>query len=119
MKHLPNLNHRTNKLIKSQLKLLQLIASGITLKETALMLGVSYNTAKTRLKTLYAKLKVTNRAELISKALKIKLIDTKSVKPAFRKSLANLSMFLQKLSCSGKMANLLLDTLLLSSFAKR
>lgn len=85
MKHLSDLNYGKNRLIKSQLLLLQVIASGITLKEAALMLGVSYNTAKTRLKTLYAKLEVTSRAELISKALKFKLIDTKCVKPAFRK----------------------------------
>ena len=49
------------------------------------MLGVSYNTAKTRIKTLYAKLQVSNRNELILKALNLKLIDSRNIKPKFRK----------------------------------
>ena len=48
-------------IITSQRLLLKLLASGITYKEAAQMLGVSYNTAKTRIKTLYAKLQVSNR----------------------------------------------------------
>ena len=75
----PLYNHNSNKikLIKSQELLLYILASGITYKEAAQMLGVSYNTAKTRIKTLYAKLQVSNR--------NVKLIDSRNIKPKFRK----------------------------------
>ena len=72
-------------LITSQRLLLKLLASGITYKEAAQMLGVSDNTAKTRIKTLYAKLQVSNRNELILKALNLKLIGSRNIKPKFRK----------------------------------
>ena len=85
MKPLYNYNSNKIKLIKSQELLLYILASGITYKEAALMLGVSYNTAKTRIKTLYAKLQVSNRNELILKALNLKLIDSRNIKPKFRK----------------------------------
>lgn len=83
----PLYNHNSNKikLIKSQELLLYILASGITYKEAAQMLGVSYNTAKIRIKTLYAKLQVSNRNELILKALNLKLIDSRNIKPKFRK----------------------------------
>ena len=75
MKPLYNDNSNKIKLIKSQELLLYILASGITYKEAAQMLGVSYNTAKTRIKTLYAKLQVSNRNELILKTLNLKLIN--------------------------------------------
>ena len=83
MKPLYNDNSNKIKLIKSQELLLYILASGITYKEAAQMLGVSYNTAKTRIKTLYAKLQVSNRNELILKTLNLKLIDSRNIKPKF------------------------------------
>lgn len=50
MKPLYNDNSNKIKLIKSQELLLYILASGITYKEAAQMLGVSYNTAKHALK---------------------------------------------------------------------
>ena len=83
MKPLYNYNSNKIKLIKSQELLLYILASGITYKEAAQMLGVSYNTAKPRIKTLYAKFQVSNRNELILKALNLKLIDSRNIKPKF------------------------------------
>ena len=71
MKPLYNYNSNKIKLIKSQELLLYILASGITYKEAAQMLGVSYNTAKTRIKTLYAKFQVSNRNMPVRSLLQI------------------------------------------------
>ena len=64
---------------------MQHLAAGLTLKEIAVSLNVSYNTIKTRVKTLYKKFNVSYRKELINKALKLNLLKHNEVKPKFRK----------------------------------
>lgn len=85
MKHLYNLNVTKKSLRKSQLVLLKLLASGMTMKEIAVLLNISSNTAKTRLKTLYKKFGVISRAGLIKRALKFNIIKSTDVKSRFRK----------------------------------
>lgn len=54
--------------------LLQLIASGRTVAEAAEHLGLTRNTVKGYLKTVYAKLGISSRAEATSEAIKRKLL---------------------------------------------
>ena len=54
---------------------LRLIAKGFNVTESAEMLGLARNTVKGYVKTIYAKLGVTSRAEATAEALKRRLID--------------------------------------------
>ncbi len=54
---------------------LRVIAKGYSVSEAASMLGLSVNTVKSYLKTVYAKLGITSRAEATTEALKRRLID--------------------------------------------
>lgn len=72
-------------LIETPLILLNQLALGITLREIAAKLNVSSNTIKTRVQTLYNKLGVTCRSDLIYKALKLGILTYADIKPKFRK----------------------------------
>ena len=78
-------NREEIRLLPSQLELLKLLASGLTLKEIAIKLDKKYENIKKRTQKLYIKLKVTNRGSLIRSAIEYKLISTKDVKSRFRK----------------------------------
>ncbi len=54
---------------------LQLIAKGYSVAETAEMLGLSANTVKSYLKTVYGKLGISSRAEATSEAIRRRLIE--------------------------------------------
>lgn len=73
------------RLTKSQLELLKLLASGQTVNEIAGCLDKKYDNIKKRVQNLYKKFNVQNRCELIYRAIKVKLISTKDIKPQFRK----------------------------------
>lgn len=77
LKSMKNMNYRKIKIINSQKYLLEYIALGATTKEISQELGISENTAKSRIKTLFKKLNVQTREELIMKAIQSNLIDTK------------------------------------------
>lgn len=77
-------------IIISQSILLKLLASGITLKQAARKLGVKYNTIKTRTRVLYAKFKVDNRKDLISKAIELNILSPDDVKCKFYKRFCSL-----------------------------
>lgn len=85
MKLCYNNNFKKFTLLKTQIELLKILASGITLKETAQKLCVKYNTIKTRTKVLYKKFNVDNRKDLISKAIELKILSFKDVKIKFYK----------------------------------
>lgn len=72
-------------LTSSQLRLLQILASGATIQEAALHSGKKYDNIKKRTNNLYKKFKVTNRADLIRKAINAGFISTKDVKTRFKK----------------------------------
>ncbi len=66
--HLEELNRGLiEPLTKREMELLRLLCSGKSNRELARTTFVSINTIKTHLKNLYLKLKVTNRAEAITK----------------------------------------------------
>jgi DNA-binding CsgD family transcriptional regulator len=74
------LAHRRGQLTQPRLtgrerEVLQLAASGSTVKETAMRLSVSRSTVKTHLEHAYAKLEVADRAAAVAKALRLGLID--------------------------------------------
>lgn len=54
---------------------LRTVAKGFSVSETAEMLGLSKNTVKSYLKTVYSKLGITSRAEATAEAFKRQLID--------------------------------------------
>lgn len=74
----------------SQLRLLRILASGATLNEAAAILDVSINTIRTRVKTLYSKFGVRNRADLIKQAIRRNIINFKDIKPRFRRRFINI-----------------------------
>jgi LuxR family maltose regulon positive regulatory protein len=61
-------------LSERELKVLRLLADGLTNQEIAQALYVSVNTVKTHLKTIYGKLGVHNRREAIAQAKKLGLV---------------------------------------------
>lgn len=77
-------------IINTQILLLKLLASGITLEQAARKLGVKYNTIKTRTRVLYAKFNVGNRKDLISKAIELNIISPNDVKFKFFKRFCSL-----------------------------
>ena len=85
LKQVQDNNFQDIKLNKTQIILLKILATGHSLKEIAQVLGVSYNTVKTRTKLLYKKFEVSNRADLIHKALDLKLLSRKDIKSKFYK----------------------------------
>ena len=72
-------------LTRSQIALIKTLAGGDTLKNAAVQLESSYESVKKRTQLLYKKFAVKNRTELIKKALQLKLIANKDVKPKFRR----------------------------------
>ncbi len=79
------LKEKELRITSSQLSLLQILASGATIQEAALLSGKKYDNIKKRTNNLYKKFKVTNRADLIRKAINAGLISTKDVKVRFKK----------------------------------
>lgn len=96
MKPLYKKNFSSIKLLNSQLSLLLILASGATQKEAAAILGVSLNTIKARVKTLYAKFGVNSRVDLIKQAVRRNVINYKDIKPRFRRRFVNLKNETQK-----------------------
>ncbi len=82
-------SNKAPRVIKSQLKLIKALAEGRTLKETADMLDISYYNLQKRTQLLYKKFKVHNRAALITKALKFKIIPSSDIKKHFRLRFTN------------------------------
>jgi len=76
----------------SQLRLIRILASGATLNEAAAILKVSINTVRTRVKTLYTKFGVNNRADLIKQAVYFEIINFKDIKPRFRRRFINIKI---------------------------
>ncbi len=73
------------RLIRSQINLILLLATGMTLKEIAIKEGKQENNIKKRTQNLYKKFLVANRKDLILKAIKQKIIKFKDISPKFRK----------------------------------
>ena len=70
---------------KSQVELLNQLAKGDTIKETAEQMNLKYYNLQKRTQLLYKKFNVKTRRELISKAIKHKIIKTSAITPKFRK----------------------------------
>ncbi|MBP3923746.1 response regulator transcription factor [bacterium] len=70
---------------KSQIELLNQLAKGDTIKETAERMNLKYYNLQKRTQLLYKKFNVKTRKELISKAIKYKIIKTSAITPKFRK----------------------------------
>jgi len=62
------------KLTPSETEVLEHIANGLTVPETANALGKSHHTVTSQLKQVYGKLNVTSRAEVTRKAIKLGII---------------------------------------------
>lgn len=67
-------NEKKQVLTPRELEILQHLCNGENYKSIAGLLFISKNTVKVHIKNIYKKLHVTNRAELVSKAFKDKLI---------------------------------------------
>lgn len=78
-------------IIKSQLLLLKILAQGHTLLKSAEILGIKYYNLQKRTQNLYKKFNVTNRLQLIQKAIELKIITTKEVSTRFRKRFLKIS----------------------------
>lgn len=72
-------------IIKSQKELLKLLASGLTLREIAVLTNKKLNNIKKRVQLLYKKFEVNSRQKLISAAIKKGLISTYDVTKRFKK----------------------------------
>lgn len=75
---------KTMTLMRSQLDLLRLLATGMSLREIAEIMGKTYNNIHKRTNLLYEKFWVNSRKELIEEALKQNFIKNKDVKNRFR-----------------------------------
>ncbi|MBO6564790.1 MAG: response regulator transcription factor, partial [Pseudomonadales bacterium] len=56
-------------------EVLQLVAKGYNVSESAEMLGLSSNTVKSYLKAVYGKLRISSRSEATAEAIKRRLIE--------------------------------------------
>ena len=74
---------------KSQIELLNQLAKGDTIKETAERMNLKYYNLQKRTQLLYQKFKVKNRTKLIQKAIKHKIISHCDLTPRFRKRFLN------------------------------
>jgi two-component system, NarL family, response regulator YdfI len=61
-------------LTEREIQVLRLVAAGLPSKQIGTELGISETTVKTHLKDIFARLRVANRAEAASKALRLGLI---------------------------------------------
>ena len=77
------------KLTSKQKELINILAKGNTLKETADILDTTYNNIQRQTQILYRKLGVHNRATLILKCLNLNIIKTKDITNTFRKRFSN------------------------------
>lgn len=82
--HYPNKPNKI-KAIKSQIELLKLLASGMTLREIAEKTGKKYNNIKKRTQLLYLKFNASSRKDLIRIAKKEGFISHKDITNKFRK----------------------------------
>lgn len=73
------------KVINSQIILIKMLASGITLQEAAYNLNTTHNNIKKRTQNLYKKFGVNSRKTLIIKCIRAKIISYKDIKYRFRK----------------------------------
>jgi len=62
-------------LTKRELQILRQAQGGMKIEDIAEKLGISSGTARNRLSSIYAKLKVNNRTEAIHKAIRLGLLD--------------------------------------------
>ncbi len=85
--HYPNKPNKI-KAIKSQIELLKLLASGMTLREIAEKTGKKYNNIKKRTQLLYLKFNASSRKDLIRIAKKEGFISHKDITNKFRKRFA-------------------------------
>lgn len=76
---------KTFTLTTSQQALLVWLASGMTIAKIAELSGKTFNNIQKRTQLLYKKFNAKNRQELISKALKLRLISSKEIKSLFKK----------------------------------
>ena len=63
-----SISRRKTDLSKGQAEVLQMLGEGLTYKETAAQLGLSWRTVQTQAKYAYAKLGAHNRADAVAKA---------------------------------------------------
>lgn len=73
------------KVLKTQEELLFLLATGKTLKQIAIETNKTYNNIKKRTQALYKKFEVTNRSDLIAKAIACRILINEDVQRRFKK----------------------------------
>jgi DNA-binding NarL/FixJ family response regulator len=67
-------NHNNNCLTKQQIKIIELLRSGLSNKQIAYELNLSESTIKTHMSLMMKKLNVNNRVQVIRKALELGII---------------------------------------------
>ena len=72
----PELIEEVHQLTKREHETLSIIIKGMSVKECAILMGISPHTVSSYLKEIYSKLHVSSRAEMTHEALRLKIIET-------------------------------------------
>ncbi len=88
------------KVLKTQEELLFLLATGKTLKQIAIETNKTYNNIKKRTQALYKKFEVTNRSDLIAKAIACRILINEDVQRRFKKRFIKPEKLKKSGSCS-------------------